>query len=81
MADNASRDENLVPTLLAVSSADGVSPVKLKANATTGNLLVTIANAAVADGTYTVGLGTPSTGTNGTITITDGIITAIQEAS
>lgn len=29
----------------------------------------------VADGTYTVGLGT----TNGEITITDGIITAIQE--
>ena len=32
---------------------------------------------AVADGTYTVGIGTNQ---NGTITITDGIITAIQQA-
>lgn len=36
----AKRDENKVPTLLAVSSVDGVTPVPVKADPTTGRLLV-----------------------------------------
>lgn len=35
----------------------------------------------VADGTYTVGLKLTGGGTNGTITVEDGIITAIQQAT
>ncbi len=40
MADNASRDENSVPTLLGVSSADGTSTVKIYADPSTHRLLV-----------------------------------------
>ena len=36
----ASRDENFVTTLLGVSSVDGKTPVRLKADPTTGRLLV-----------------------------------------
>lgn len=39
MAD-AKRDSNFVPTLLAVSSSDGTTPIKLVANPSTGALLV-----------------------------------------
>jgi hypothetical protein len=39
----ASRDENFVTTLLAVSSVDGVTPVTLYANPTTHRLLVDLA--------------------------------------
>lgn len=38
----ASRDQNFVPTLLAVSSVDGVTPVPVYANPTTHRLLVDI---------------------------------------
>lgn len=41
--DNASRDQNFVTTLLAVSSVDGVTPVTLYANPTTHRLLVDLA--------------------------------------
>ncbi len=41
--DNASRDQNYVTTLLAVSSVDGVTPVTLYANPTTHRLLVDLA--------------------------------------
>ena len=41
MAD-ASRDENFVPTLLAVSNADGVTPVAVYADPTTHRLLVNL---------------------------------------
>ncbi len=34
MADNASRDENNVPTLLAALSTDGVTPIRVKVVAT-----------------------------------------------
>ena len=37
---NASRDSNYVPTLIAVSSADGTTPIKLYADPTTNRLLV-----------------------------------------
>lgn len=39
MAD-AKRDDNYVPTLIAVSSADGVTPVRVYADPTTHRLLV-----------------------------------------
>ena len=42
MAD-AARDNNYVTTLLAVSNVDGSTPVKLRADATTGRLLVSTA--------------------------------------
>ena len=37
---NAKRDDNYVPTLIAVSNADGVTPVTLYADPTTHRLLV-----------------------------------------
>lgn len=40
MADTAPRDKNFVPTLLAVSSVDGVSTVTVYADPTTHRLLV-----------------------------------------
>ncbi len=40
---NASRDENNVPALLAVSSADGKTPVRLYADPVTHRLLVQLA--------------------------------------
>ena len=40
---NASRDENGVPTLLAVSSADGSTPVRVYADPDTHRLLVQLA--------------------------------------
>ncbi len=43
MSVNASRDQNRVTTLLAVSSVDLVTPVKVAADPTTHRLLVDIA--------------------------------------
>lgn len=40
MSDIASRDQNNVPTLLGVSSADGTSPIKVYADPSTHRLLV-----------------------------------------
>jgi hypothetical protein len=40
---NAKRDQNYVPTLIAVSNADGVTPVTLYADPTTHRLLVSTA--------------------------------------
>lgn len=54
MADNASRDQNSVPTLLGVSSSDGSSPVKIYADPSTHRLLVN----------STGGGGTPGGNTN-----------------
>ncbi len=36
----ASRDGNMVPTLLAASNADGTTPVRIKVNATNHGLVV-----------------------------------------
>lgn len=47
---NAKRDENFVPTLIAVSSVDGVTPVDLWADPVTHRLLVSLASG---DGTVT----------------------------
>lgn len=41
--ENAARDENSVATLLAASSADGKSPVRVYADPTTHRLLVQLA--------------------------------------
>lgn len=41
MADNASRDQNFVPSLLAVSSSDGTTTIKVYADPSTHRLLVT----------------------------------------
>lgn len=78
MADTASRDQNYDTTLLGVSSVDGVSTVTLYANPSTHRLLVDTTGGTnpVADGTYTLGLGDTQ---DGTITITNGVITAIQQ--
>ncbi len=53
----ASRDENRIPTLLGVSSADGTTPVTLFADPTTHRLYVDLA----AGGTTTVDAGTTTT--------------------
>lgn len=37
---NAARDSNNVPTLIGVSSADNKTPVRLRANPTTGALII-----------------------------------------
>lgn len=58
---NASRDQNFVPTLLAVSSADGTTPVPVYADPTTHRLLtdssgsteLQLEDALAADGDYT----------------------------
>lgn len=52
MADNASRDQNFVPTLLGVSSVDGRSPVTIYADPDTHRLLV--------DTVAFTGVGAPS---------------------
>lgn len=48
---NASRDENSVPTLLAASSADGVTPVRVYADPDTHRLLVNATAGVVGPGT------------------------------
>lgn len=45
---DANRDGNFVPTLLAVSSDDGVTPVKVAADPDTGRILVDIASGGLA---------------------------------
>ncbi len=50
---NASRDENFVPTLLAASSADGATPVKVWADPSTHRLLVDLGAGVVGPGTST----------------------------
>ncbi len=81
---DAIRDANHVPVALGVSSADSTVTLPMKINQATGGLIIDLTggSAPVADGTYTVGNRiTPVTGNLGTITVQDGIITAIQEAT
>ncbi len=63
MADNASRDQNNVPTLLGASSTDGKSPVKVYADPSTHRLLVDA----------TAGVVGPLSSTDGAIALWDGI--------
>ncbi len=62
MADNAHFDENHVPTLLAVSSVDGVTPVTVYADPSTHRLLVD----------STSGVVGPVSSTDGAIALWDG---------
>lgn len=66
--DIASRDQNNVPSLLGVSSGDGVSTVKLYADPTSHRLLVSSGGAGPTNG-YQVPIGTVD-GTNQTFTFT-----------
>lgn len=50
---NAERDENFVPTLLAVSSADGVATTPVYANPTTHRLLVDLGSGVTGPGLST----------------------------
>lgn len=83
---NAKRDQNNVPTLIAVSSADGVTPVLVYANPTTHRLLtepaagvpavyvdsrLTGQTAAVASvATYTVGASDATFWVSGNVNVT-----------
>ncbi len=53
MADTASRDSNFVPTLLAVSAADGTTTTKVYANPATHRLLVDLGSGVTGPGTST----------------------------
>lgn len=63
MAD-AKRDNNNIPTLIALSNADGVTPVTLYADPTTHRLLVTMGGSALSllmqTDTYTTTAGQTS---------------------
>lgn len=68
MSQNAARDQNDVPTLLAVSSADGTSPIRVYVNPTTHRLLV--------DGGITPATADTWDTTGNTHTVTDAAVTA-----
>lgn len=59
---NASRDENNVPTLIAASSSDGKTPVRIYADPSTHRLLVDM----------TSGVAGPVSSTDGAIALWDG---------
>lgn len=63
MSETAARDENAVPTLIAVSSSDGFSPTRLWANPSTHRLLVS------AGGGSFVSTEVPSGTVNGSNTV------------
>lgn len=68
MSDHASRDNNMVTTLLAVSNADGISPVLLWADPSSHRLLVQVSGV----GTNWSSAETPSgtiNGSNATFTL------------
>jgi len=52
---NAPRDENRVPTLLGVSSADGTTPTKVEVNPSTGAVLTEITGGSSSGTEYTEG--------------------------
>ncbi len=82
MSDTAARDENFVPTLLGVSSADGVSPIKVYADPDTHRLLVDATAGVVGpvsstDNAVAVWNGTTGlTIKNSTVTIVSGVVNA-----
>ena len=61
---NAARDDNYVPTLVAVSSADGTTPIRLYADPATNRLLVS--GGSFADGVTPTGA---INGSNATFTL------------
>ncbi len=66
MADNASHDQNHIPTLLGVSSSDGTSPVKIYADPSTHRLLVNLTG--LGSGTVTSVAVTGNNGITKTVT-------------
>lgn len=80
MSENASRDENSVPTLLGVSSGDGSSPVKVYADPDTHRLLISgigVTGPTGPTGTTSGASGTFTSADNKTITVVNGLITTI----
>jgi len=73
MAD-AKRDNNYVPTLLAVSNADGVTPVTLYADPTTHRLLVSATGGVVGPGSSTDNAVARFNGTDGGTIQNSGVI-------
>jgi len=65
-ANNAYRDQNSVPTLIGVSSVDGVTPVRVAVDPVTGRVLVDVSTGGT--GTYYSVSGTID-GNNVTFTI------------
>jgi len=65
MSDIAKRDENHVPSLLAVSSSDGTSPVTLYADPTTHRLYVDSPNGSTGPTGYTGYTGPTGAGSTG----------------
>lgn len=74
MADNAARDQNFVPTLLGVSSANGTSPVKVYADPTTHRLLVDSGASATTAATWGGSGGNTTTVTDATVKTTSIIV-------
>lgn len=75
MSDNASRDQNFVTTLLAVSNADGTSPIKVYADAVTHRLLVSVTGDAGTVTSVDVSGGTTGLTNSGGPITTSGVIT------
>lgn len=78
----AKRDQNRVPTLLAVSSTDSITPVVLEADATNKSLLVTIAadDVGIGGGTQYAEDAAHSSGNTGTLALVVRKDTAAQLA-
>ena len=76
MAD-AKRDNNQVTTLLAVSNADGITPVRLWADPTTHRLLVSVTTSGTTGITWTEITGTSQTAAvnNGYVANNAGLVT------
>lgn len=80
--ENAKRDENFVPTLLGVSSADGVTPIRVWADPDTHRLLVDLGAGVVGPGSSTDDAIATWDGTTGetlqntTVTIVAGVVNA-----
>jgi len=72
--ENASRDQNNVPTLLGASSADGTSPVKVWADPSTHRLLVDLGSGVVGPGSSTDNAVVRWDGTTG-VTIQNSLVT------
>jgi hypothetical protein len=79
---NANRDENRVPTLLGVSSVDGITPTKIEANPTTNALFVEVTAGGGGGTQYTDGDATVANPV-GTIPVFDnaGTVQAVSDAS
>lgn len=80
---NASTDQNREHTLLAVSSADGTTPVPLEADPTTGALLISGGGTGGADTQYTDGAATAThpIGTQPVFTGAGGTVVAVSSSN